>query len=715
MKLKYKSENEITITRDDNGVPHIKASNKTDFYYGLGYVHAMDRGMQILLMRILGQGKASELLDSSDEMLGVDLFFRRMNWQKGIDEEISTLSDELTEGCEGYCSGINDYFSKSVPWEFKLVGYKPPPWTIADSILISRMTGYLTLAQSQAEIERLLVEMVQADVSKEKLEEIFPGLLSGLDVELLKKVKIFERIVPEGVKWGSVIPRMMGSNNWVISGKKTLSGKPIVAGDPHLETNRLPNVWSEIAFRAGDRYGIGATMPGIPAMVIGRTNDLAWGVTYSFMDAVDSWIEDCRDGMFRRGEDEWIPFTAREETIKRRGKKSVSTTFYENEHGLLDGDPNEKGYYLSTRWSTAEAGAASINSFHQMLDAANVKEGMEHLGRLEVSFNWGIADQEGNIGYQMSGLMPKRKDGANGFIPLKGWEEENDWSGYHSHTDLPRSYNPEEGYIATANNNMNHLGKVSPISVSQTEYRVERIKQFLSSKEKYTVEDCFELQRDIYSLQAESFMKILAPLLPETPQGEILKNWDYTYPAESEGAFLFEEFYKSLFQTVFGESGLGKETVTHLQSETGIFADFFMNFDAVFLSENSLWFNGKDRDEIFSVTAKEALNVKPQQWGTSREYSMTNMFFSGKLPKLFGFDGGPIKLRGGRATVQQGQVFQAAGRTTSFCPSFRMVTDLANDHLHTAIAGGPSDRRFSKWYQSGLDDWGNGKYKKLSI
>jgi penicillin amidase len=456
-------------------------------------------------------------------------------------------------------------------------------------------------------------------------------------------------------------------------------------------------------------------MPGIPAMVIGRTNDLAWGVTYSFMDAVDSWIEDCRDGKFRRGQDEWIPFTQREETVKRKGKKPVSVTFYENDHGLLDGDPNEKGYYLATRWSTAEAGAVSLNSFYQILDAANVKEGMDHLGKLEVSFNWGMADREGNIGYQMSGLMPKRREGVNGFIPLKGWDEENDWKGYHPHTDLPRSYNPEEGYIATANNNLNHLGKVSPITVSQTEYRVERIKQLLSSKEKLAPEDCFKYQNDVYSLQAERFMKILRPFLPDTPQGEILKNWDYAYPAESEGAFLFEEFYEKLFLSVFGENGLGKETVAHLQSETGIFTDFFKNFDDVILSKNSLWFNGKDRDEIFSEAAREALNVKPRMWGASREYSMTNMFFGGKLPKLFGFDGGPVKLRGGRATVQQGQIFRAAGRRTSFCPSFRMVIDLADEHMHTALAGGPSDRRFSKWYKSGLDDWVHGKYKKLSI
>ena len=139
--------------------------------------------------------------------------------------------------------------AKKPPWELKLLGYTPEPWKAEDIITLSRMVGYLTLSQSQAEIERLLMEMIQAGVSHEHLEELFPGHLGGLDMDLLKKVSLQERIVPLDVLWQTAAPRMMASNNWVISGAKTASGKPILSNDPHLEVNRLPNIWCEIVLK----------------------------------------------------------------------------------------------------------------------------------------------------------------------------------------------------------------------------------------------------------------------------------------------------------------------------------------------------------------------------------------------------------------------------------------------------------------------------------
>jgi penicillin amidase len=168
------------------------------------------------------------------------------------------------------------------------------------------MVGYLTLAQSQDEIERLLVELVQGDISKEKLDELFPGILAGLDIDLIKKVTLNERIVPPNILWNSAAPRMMASNNWVISGNKTASGKPIVANDPHLEVNRLPNVWCEIALQSQGRYIFGGSMPGFPGVLSGRGTDVAWGVTAGFVDACDSWIEQCKDGKYYREDgDQW--------------------------------------------------------------------------------------------------------------------------------------------------------------------------------------------------------------------------------------------------------------------------------------------------------------------------------------------------------------------------------------------------------------------------
>ncbi|MGH7597569.1 MAG: penicillin acylase family protein, partial [bacterium] len=426
------------IRRDEHGVPHVEASDEAGLYYGMGYCHAMDRGMQMLLMRILGQGRGSEFLEASDEMLAIDTFFRRMNWAGGTAPEIDKLTLEAKKFSLAYCDGANAALAKKIPWELKLLGYRAEPWKIEDIILLARMVGYLTLAQSQAEIERLFIEMVQAGVSREKLDELFPEILGGLDIELLKKVKLSERIVPTGVKWNHIVPTMVASNNWVISGTKTASGKPILANDPHLETNRLPNVWYELVLKSHGRYFIGVTMPGLPGILIGRNPDVAWGATYTFMDAVDSWIEHCKDGKFLQDKNQWMEFRQRKEIIKRKKKPPVEITFFENEHGVLEGNPLEEGYYLTTRWVPSTFGAASLNSAFKMWHAASVEEGMNHLGRLESAFNWVLADRHGNIGYQMSGLMPKRRAGLSGFVPQPGWKKENDWQGFVDHKDLPR-------------------------------------------------------------------------------------------------------------------------------------------------------------------------------------------------------------------------------------------------------------------------------------
>jgi penicillin amidase len=704
----------VRISRDDNGVVHVEAAAEPDLYWGQGYAHATDRGLQMLVMRILGQGRVSELLDSSDDAVEIDRFFRRMNWTGETRPQLDLLAEDARTGLQHYCDGVNCALSKKYPWEFRLLRYRPERWQPDNTITIARMIGYLTLQQSQAEMERLLVEMVQAGVGQEKLEELFPGLLGGLDVELLRKVELPKRIVPGRILWGTAAPRMMASNNWVVSGRKTASGKPILASDPHLEGNRLPNVWCEIALQGQGRYLVGGSMPGIPGILIGRNPDVAWCPTYAFMDAADSWIERCKDGKYSREPDQWVPFRERKETILRKKKPPVEVTFYENEHGVLDGDPYREGYYLATRWAAGPSGGRSWTQIHRMWRVTSVEEGMDTLGKVESAWNFLLADRHGNIGYQMSGLMPKRRDGVSGLVPLPGWKKENDWQGFVPHEDLPRILNPEHGYFATANHDLNRYGKAKPINLPMGPYRADRISQLLEAENRLTPSDMFKVHFDVYSLQAELFMKILKPLLPNTRQGEILRTWDCRYDADSQGAYLFEQFYHRLVREVFGKGGLGEEVVDHLAEETGIFVDFYMNFDRVLICERSQWFGGRSREEIYRNVAAEALVVEPRAWGKARRYIMRHFLFGGKLPAFLGFDRGPITAIGGRATVHQGQMYRSGNRATTFVPSFRLVTDMATDECRTNLQGGPSDRRFSRWYCSDLESWRSGRYKSVS-
>jgi penicillin amidase len=703
----------LSLLRDEHGVPHIVARDLGAAHWGMGYCHALDRGVQLYLMRVLGQGRASECLESSDEMLEVDRFFRRMNWAGHLEAELAKLDDEGRRLLQAYCDGVNAHLAHKRPWEFKLVGYRPEPWRIEDTLLLSRMTGYLTLAQSQAEMERLLVELVQKGVDDAKLEALFPGLLGGLDRELLGKVRLQDRVVPDRLKWLSAVPRMMASNNWVVAASRSATGHALLANDPHLEVNRLPAIWVEQVIELPDRTFLCANMPGLPAPLIGRTADLAWGATYTFMDAVDSWVEDCRDGKYRRGEDGWEPFTVREEVIRRKRGEPVTLRFYENQHGVLDGDPHVPGYYLCTRWAPSRSGGDSLLGVKDLWAARTVEEGMAALGRIETSWNWVLADSRGHIGYQMSGLMPRRHPDASGFVPLPGWRPEFDWQGMVPIAQLPRSLNPPEGILVTANQDLNHLGQARPINLPMGDYRARRILSELSARERIGWEDCARLQLDTYSLQAEEFLEVFGPLLPDDGIGGLLKAWDRHYDLDSRGAVAFEALYGALCRELLVPT-LGSEVVEHLLGATGVFIDFYQNLDRLILAESSPWHGGRDRAGLLEGALARIPGELKGTWGEHNRLWMRHLLFGGKLPRFLGFDRGPVPLPGGRATPHQGQIYVSAGRQTSFAPSIRIIADMGEDFLRTCLAGGPRDRRFSRHYASDMPSWRAGRYKKLA-
>lgn len=702
------------LIRDEHGVPHVQAPTEEALYRGLGYCHAADRGMQMLLGRIVGEGRCSEILDSSDQFLATDRLFRRLNLGGDAHREIDKLTQDERRTLEAYCDGVNEAFRDRIPWELRLAGYKLSPWTPADSVLLSRMAGYVALAQSQGDVERLLLELVQAGVPRDHLEELFPNLLDGLDEELLRRVEIGERLV--AARWNPALAPAMASNNWALCGGKTASGGAILSNDPHLEINRLPPIWYEVVLELGERFCIAATMPGLPVALLARNNDLAWGATYSFMDAVDSWIEDCRDGAYRRvtdGVESWQPFQSRTEVIKRKNKPDVIITFYENEHGVLDGDPNRPGFYLATRWSAgAESGAASLSAMFRMFRAATVHDGMELLGQVETAWNWVLADRGGNIGYQMSGRMPRRREEWNGLLPQPGWDPGNDWQGFVPSGELPRALNPDNGFVATANNDLNRFGQARPINLAMASYRADRIEHVLEERNDWDVESLRKLQLDVYSIQAERFMNVLRPLLPNSANGSLLREWDCRYDAASRGASLFEAFYRQLLVDVFG-AVCGDDVVRYLTGETGVLADFYANFDEVLLRDYSVWYRGEAREVVWTRAASRALQGEAKPWGSRQRTLMKHLILGGRYPTWLGFDQGPLVVVGSRATIHQGQIYKSGGRETSFAPSYRFVTALNEPVSHTALAGGPSDRRFSRWYVSDLDNWKAGRLKEL--
>lgn len=722
----------VRIDRDDDGVAEVEAEALDDALFGLGYCHARDRGLQMRMVRILARGQGSRWLESSDEMLEIDRFFRRLNFGGDADDQEAALTPRARTAVDAYCRGVDEAFRDfGIPWELRILGDKAggDPWTFADVYLTAKVIGYVALAVCQAEIERWIIECVQHGIGRDHLEEMFPGRLEGLDEDLMRRVRLQERIIPKDLWQLKAIPLGIASNNWVVAGSKTASGRPIACNDPHLQINRLPAFWYEAVLRwrsEGDsHYAMGATLPGTPGIIVGRNADVAWSVTYAFMDCVDSWVEDCRDGRYRRG-DEWFPFRVRRETILRKHKGPVVIDFYENGHGTLEGDPHEPGLYLASRWSCGEeTGAASLDGLLEMMQARDVRQGTECLGRLSnSSWNWLLADRGGTIGYQMSGKMPLRRPGTSGLVALPGWDPENDWRGFAPLEDLPRTLDPPEGFLATANDDLNHLGTLAPINLCVAPYRAERIRHVLSRAETVSVEDMEALQYDVYSTQAERFLKILKPLLAEAQSNanaRLLLGWDCRYHLDSRAATLFERFYRQLIEEVFGGGAegdheprkLGVPVVDHLLDETTLLAEYYGVFDNILLSERSLWFGRRSREEIYRAVLARVLPTEAKPLGDSRKIVLRHLLLGSKLPKFLGFDRGPVPLRGGRATVHQGQVLRNRGREMACGPSYRFVTDLGTDELRANLPGGPSDRPFSRWYARGLDDWWKGRYRTL--
>ncbi|HTV18933.1 MAG TPA: penicillin acylase family protein [Polyangiaceae bacterium] len=720
----------LGITRDAHGVPHIDGPSLESVLWGLGYCHALDRGMQLLLTRILGQGRASECLSASDDALEIDRFFRRLNCSGHTSAEIEKLSPSSRARLTAYGDGVNARLRQSVPWELRLVGYTPEPWRLDDTLVLSRVIGYVGLAQTQGDIERAFLEMVQAGVDDARLRALFPNIpelahLDGSDPrlpsrELIARLRLGQRLVPDGVRWLSAVPSLTASNNWAIAPSKSRSGHALLSNDPHLEINRLPNVWYEVAARIGSEpghYAIAATMPGLPAPLLGRTRELAWGATYTFMDAIDSWIEQVQGGRYRRGNG-YQPFRQRHEEIKRKGKPSVHETFFENEHGVLDGDASRDGYVLATRWAAAESGARSLDAAFAMWTARDVDEGMRQLGALETAWNWMLADRAGNIGYQMSGLAPRRREGVSGFVPLPGWLPENDWQGFLGIDELPRAMNPAEGFLVTANDDLSRYSssQSQPCqNATMADYRAERIRALIAEQAALDTAACQRIQYDTFSLQAERFMLRLRPLLPDSEAGRLLASWDCRYDRASRGAALFERFYAELIQIVIGRCVLGPDVVAHLSQATALFTSYFKNIDPLLLDPPAAFCAGRSGDDLYREAFEQAAaGGAPAAWGEQASTVLRHLMFAGRLPRAFGFDHGPIALVGGRATACQTQFYTVGKRDGCLSASIRINADLGEDALHTNLIGGPSDRRFSRWYVSDVRGWLEGTFKRVT-
>jgi penicillin amidase len=730
LPLKY-ARRRLEAYRDEHGVPHVTAGSWRGALYGLGYLHAIDRPTQLLFARALASGRSAELIADKPELVETDRFFRRTGLHLRLDDEVRGMNDDTFGDVTAYCEGVNDGLresGRSLP--MFATGFHPTPWNQQAVLLIGNLLSYGGLAVGQQQNERLLLELIQTGIDDTRIRELFSPLLDNVNLELLRRVRISSQLSDNAIELITDLPRLAGSNAWVVAPKRSASGHALLAADPHLEINRLPAIWYEAVLRWDDKYVMGATLPGCPLFGIGRSRELSWGVTYMKGDTIDFFIEDCRPGgvtgwQYRRGQ-EWHDFQLRNEVIHHRKSDQPETMrVFFNSEGTLDVDPGSAGagYYLSVNWvGHAEGGSRSMSTWLDVVSCRNVQDGMDIVRECpHPTLCWLFADREGHIGMQGGGWFPKRNPANSGLIPVPAWEEANHWRGRIDSYLLPRIYDPPEGFIATANENINPPG--GPMFVTQPvpDYRKRRITERLEQLSQATLTEMQELQYDVISTQARDLLPIFLPHLPDGPIKKRLAEWNFSYHPGSLEATLFTKLYRNVLLEIFGEApnreggGIGWRRILYLSSRFGFSMMVLTQIDKLLKKDHSRWWTERDKGDMIAAAAQKIADEPDQSWGEFNSFQFVNRFIANeRVGRYLGFHTGELPMPGCHATPFQGHLLVTAKRQTSFAPSYHFVTDMGTNESWTNLPGGPSESRFSQFYKSDIVRWQTGTYKRLA-
>jgi penicillin amidase len=531
----------ITIRRDERGIPYIEATNDEDLYFAQGYATATDRLWQMDFMRRAARGQLAEVLGTL--ALDQDKLHRTLGFAQEVEAEFAQAPPQTRAILEAYARGVNAYSDsldpKSMPPEFQILQYKPKPWVPSDSLLpvklfsealsntwridVMREALAALPAEKRAalmpETSPLDVLVVGKDTKKtasfERRQSISP-LSAGLLIDLAKSAEVEN----QSLDWiGLYAEGLAASNNWVVSGKHTASGKPLLANDPHLAAS-APSIWHMVNLSAPGVHVAGVTAPGLPGVVIGHNDRIAWGFTNVGPDVQDLYLEKFDPANPRRymTPQGWRDAEVRNEEIRvRKGFGSseadiVSFDVTVTRHGPIILERDSKSYAL--RWTALDPKANNADSSYLVAKAQNWKEFTQALRSFTApSQNVVYADVDGHIGYYAAGVVPIRKSG-DGSTPYDGTTDAGEWTGWIPFDKLPHLYDPPAGIIVTANQRI--VGTDYPYFLTHSwaqPYRARRIFDLLNQNPKLTIDDFRKIQRDVYSIGMASFARDSAKLL----------------------------------------------------------------------------------------------------------------------------------------------------------------------------------------------------------
>ncbi len=744
------------MIRDRWGVPHIYASNPHDLFMAQGFLHAQDRFWQMEFWRHIGTGRLSEMLGKTT--LHQDRFIRTLGWNRAAQQDLEALGPEERAILEAYAAGVNAYLEQNrdrLPLEFtlfRLFGrrWEIEPWQPLHTAAWAKVMAWDLSGNWDKE---LLNARIVQKIGPEHLPELV--LPYPADRPVIVPTPVAETPLPEEtvralLDLGRGLQRMTlgdapdrGSNNWVVAGSRSVTGKPILANDPHLSI-QMPSIWYEVALHCEPVTSecpiqvAGASFPGVPGVVIGHNDRIAWGVTNLGPDVQDLYMErvNPENPLEVEFQGKWEPVQVITEEIRVAGQaEPVRLPVRITRHGPVINDVVEALTRTQTlyafRWTALEP-SRIVRALLRLNWARNWEEFHKALADWDVpGQNFVYADVDGHIGYQATGRVPIRAKG-NGLVPVPGWSGEYEWIGYVPYEEMPRRLDPAEGFIVTANNAV-----VDPsyphflAAVWDYGDRAQRITDLLRAKDRLSLEDMAAIQNDTLSLAAQAIVPYVLNLSFDDPLArqaqEVLRAWDFRATPDQAGPTIFETFLKHLLHEAWVDE-LGEEIVQDLL--TGGSHNRYWARWALAQPDLPWWDDRRTpqretRDDIvrraFEQTVAELRNrlgPDPRAWTWGKVHTATfthgTLGQSGIRPVEAIFNRGPYPAPGTSAAVNNIGFNVQKGFTVRSLPSLRFIASTANwsdsRFIHTT---GQSGLPYHPHYDDFIPMWLKGEYHPM--
>ncbi len=772
----------VDIYRDPMGIPNIYATSAHDLFFAQGYVHAQDRFWQMDAWRHIGSGALSEMFGKGQ--LETDTFLRTLGWRvtaeqeyAGLDALSKAIIDTYTEGVNAY---LQDHDTTALSLEYAVLGllspdYKIEKWTPINSLTWGKAMAWDLRGNMGEEIERAVL---LKNLSPEQVAQLFPAypedhpvivnkIGDGTSASVPAQAAAFD--IPAGTLSAlehnaSLLDLALGpkgdgigSNSWAVSGSRTTTGMPLLANDPHLGI-QMPSIWYQIGLHCMPKteecpYDVaGFSFAGVPGVVIGHNDKVAWGFTNVGPDVMDLYIEKVNPENPNQYEvnGAWVDFETRTETINIVGGEPVEIIVKLTRHGPVisdsygplknEGDPKDKefeafkdragielpgSYVIALRW-TALTPSTPFQAIWGFDKAQNWEEFREAAANFHVpAQNLLFADVEGNIAYQMPGDIPIRAKG-DGTIPVPGWTDEYEWTGFIPFDDLPYTLNPEEGYIATANNQVPPVDYANFVTYDwDYGFRAQRIVNMIESAPgKIDIAYIQSMQGDSFDANGPVFVPMVLGLsgLPENQANAqaLLKDWDYQDRADSAAAAVFNAFWRHFLQNTFND-----ELPERYWPDGGSRWNEIMRH----MDESSTWWDDisttdqvETRDDIMKKSFEQGVaeledifgrDISKWNWGQMHASTFRNGTLGesgvGLIEALF--NRGPYPTSGGEAIVNATGWSVRDGYETNWLPSMRMIADLGDlSNSVTVHTTGQSGHAYNSHYADMAPMWAGIQY-----